>query len=235
MVRNALAVGSAGQELGKAQAAEGRAKTDLDQARAAARDASSALLSYAGDHALPMTALALDEVATALDGAATSIAELKLASELFADPHSPDHTTLLGRGVARVVAASQAVAAGQDPAIAVQAVARAAGWREAWAAEGIACDQVSSTVLVLNVALPGSSGPAGLTRAAAQAGEPLWLTARMLRPGWALPPRIDAGPGGTRVREPIPGGSGRGKSRLRVPAPGVYLSPAVGSGPDVAA
>jgi len=47
---------------------------------------------------------------------------------------------------------------------------------------------VSSTVLVLNVPLTGNSVAAVLARSAAQAGEPLWLTARMLRPGWVLAP-----------------------------------------------
>ena len=111
-----------------------------------------------------------------------------LASELFADPHALDRTSLLGRAAARLLAGSQAVAAGEDPGTAIRTVATSAGWREAWQSAGIACDQVSSTVLVLNVPLPGPGVPAVLTRAAAQAGEPLWLTARMLRPGWALPP-----------------------------------------------
>ena len=111
-----------------------------------------------------------------------------LASELFADPHALDRTCMLGRAAVRMLAGSRAAAAGEDPRAAVQAVATSAGWREAWAAAGVACDQVSSTVLVLNVPLPGSSVPATLTQAAAQAGEPLWLTARMLRANWAPPP-----------------------------------------------
>lgn len=116
-----------------------------------------------------------------------------LASELFADPHALDRTTLLGRATARVLAGRQAAAAGKDAGAAANAVATAAGWREAWKAAGITCDQVSSTVLVLNLPLPGIGALAGLSTIAAQAGEPLWLTARMLRPGWTLQPESLAG------------------------------------------
>ncbi len=80
VVRNALAVGSARQELEKAEAAGERARIDLEKARVTARDASSALLSFTGDHVLPMTAPALDELAAALDAAATAVAELRLAA-----------------------------------------------------------------------------------------------------------------------------------------------------------
>jgi uncharacterized protein (TIGR02679 family) len=111
-----------------------------------------------------------------------------LASELFADPHALDRTRVLGRATARVLAGEKAAAVGEDPRAAADAVAMAAGWREAWEAAGIACDQVSSTVLVLNLSLPGTGIVAALTMAAAQAGEPLWLTARMLRQGWTLEP-----------------------------------------------
>ncbi len=111
-----------------------------------------------------------------------------LASELFGDPHALDRTSILGRAAARVLASEKAAAAGADSRAAADAVAMAAGWREAWEAAGIACDQVSSTVLVLNLPLPGTGVLPALTMAAAQAGEPLWLTARMLRPGWTLQP-----------------------------------------------
>jgi Putative exonuclease SbcCD, C subunit len=80
VVRAALAVGSAGQELRKARAADERAQSDLEKAQVAARDANSALLSYAGDHSLPMAAPAMEELAVALDAVATAIAELKLAA-----------------------------------------------------------------------------------------------------------------------------------------------------------
>ncbi len=57
-------------------------------------------------------------------------------------------------------------------------------WRQAWASRGIACDEVSSQVLVLNLPLVGE-GPA--VQLAAVAGEPVWLTMRSLRgSGWRL-------------------------------------------------
>jgi hypothetical protein len=47
----------------------------------------------------------------------------------------------------------------------------------------VACDEVSSTVLVLNVTLAGAAAAAALTRA--EPGEPVWLTARAMRGQWA--------------------------------------------------
>jgi uncharacterized protein (TIGR02679 family) len=51
--------------------------------------------------------------------------------------------------------------------------------REAWAAVGVLCDELSSTVLTL--ALPGDASATGAVLAAAGAsGEPVWLTLRQL-------------------------------------------------------
>jgi uncharacterized protein (TIGR02679 family) len=51
--------------------------------------------------------------------------------------------------------------------------------REAWAAVGVLCDELSSTVLTL--ALPGDASPTGRVLAAVGAsGEPAWLTLRQL-------------------------------------------------------
>ena len=51
--------------------------------------------------------------------------------------------------------------------------------REAWAAVGVLCDELSSTVLTL--ALPGDSSATGrVLTAAAAGGEPVWLTLRQL-------------------------------------------------------
>jgi uncharacterized protein (TIGR02679 family) len=113
-----------------------------------------------------------------------------LASELFADPHALDRAQIVGRVTARVLAGRHAHAAQEDAGAAADAVATAAGWREAWEGAGISCDQVSSTVLVLNLPLPQSGVLSALTASAAQVGEPLWLTARMLRPGWTLSPGL---------------------------------------------
>ena len=53
-------------------------------------------------------------------------------------------------------------------------------WRAAWASVGVACDRVSSTVLVLNLPLLGSPALQAVT---AVPGEPTWLTARTLERG----------------------------------------------------
>lgn len=51
--------------------------------------------------------------------------------------------------------------------------------REAWAAVGVLCDELSSIVLTLG--LPGDASPTGRMLAAARAGgEPVWLTLRQL-------------------------------------------------------
>ena len=60
--------------------------------------------------------------------------------------------------------------------------------REAWAAVGVLCDDLSSTVLTLR--LPGDGSPTGRVLSAAGAGgEPVWLTLRQLvrgPPQWQL-------------------------------------------------
>ena len=60
--------------------------------------------------------------------------------------------------------------------------------REAWAAVGVLCDDLSSTVLTLG--LPGDGSPTGRVLSAAGAGgEPVWLTLRQLvrgPPQWQL-------------------------------------------------
>lgn len=108
-----------------------------------------------------------------------------LASDLYDDPHALDRNRALGRAAARALAAHGAARGGHEgaelAAAAAASCASSAGWRATWAAAGVTCDEVSSTVLVLNLPLPGP-GPAGaLLRAAAVVGEPVWLTARSLR------------------------------------------------------
>ncbi len=56
--------------------------------------------------------------------------------------------------------------------------------RAAWAGVGVACDRVSSTVLVLNLPLRGTPALAALS---VLRGEPVWLTARMLTVGVEVP------------------------------------------------
>jgi uncharacterized protein (TIGR02679 family) len=59
--------------------------------------------------------------------------------------------------------------------------------REAWAAAGVLCDELSS--MVLTVGLPGDGSTTGKVLSAAQAGgEPMWLTLRQLvrsPPSWS--------------------------------------------------
>lgn len=99
-----------------------------------------------------------------------------LAVRLFGDAHALDRSTGLGRAVARF-AAGRAASPYVDP------VSDPAAWHEAWASVGVMCDGVSTQVLVLNLPLVGD-GPAA--RLCAVAGEPVWLTLRMLRHPFAL-------------------------------------------------
>ncbi len=99
-----------------------------------------------------------------------------IAARAFGDAHALDRERALGRAAARLAAHLQAARSGeplQDPLSSAQA------WRDAWSGVGIACDEVSSTVLVLGVPLRGPAPAAALTRAAGR--EPVWLTLRSLR------------------------------------------------------
>ena len=97
-----------------------------------------------------------------------------LANSILGDPHALDRSTELGRTVARL-AARQLLGDQAD-------VTTAASWREAWASVGIACDEVSSVVLVAGLLLCGDAAAARLTDASR--GEPLWLTLRSLAGKW---------------------------------------------------
>jgi hypothetical protein len=79
-VRTGLAVGTARLELEKAEGDDQKAQRALDDARARARDANAALLTYAGDYSVPVAAAAQDELAGALHGATVTIGELRLAA-----------------------------------------------------------------------------------------------------------------------------------------------------------
>ncbi|MGM9473452.1 TIGR02679 domain-containing protein [Pseudarthrobacter sp. YS3] len=121
----------------------------------------------------------------------------EFAGQELLNPHALDRDQPAGRAVARLLAATFAYldhgsACGDAPqAVAIEAVddpleaavdsagavLRAQSWRGTWARAGISCDQVSSTVLVLNMPLE-SANPA-LKKVTAVTGEPVWLTARM--------------------------------------------------------
>ncbi len=96
--------------------------------------------------------------------------------------HNLDRDADLGRLASRLLAA--AAAEPQQAATAADQALYAAPWREVWATYGIACDEVSSTVLVWNLRLAGTAAAAAITQAAAEYGEPVWLTARSLRGDW---------------------------------------------------
>lgn len=99
-----------------------------------------------------------------------------LAARAFGDAHALDRERALGRAAARLAAYLQAARSGErteDPLSSAQA------WRDAWSGVGVACDEVSSMVLVLGLPLRGPSPAAAITAAAG--AEPVWLTLRSLR------------------------------------------------------
>lgn len=132
-----------------------------------------------------------------------------LAARLFADSHALDHSQPLGRGVARFLALRSALAAAlnsrgdADPDVALNdpalreapwlgfsdPVTSPGLWRRAWASGNIACDAVSSQVLVLNLPLTGDAAAVALCAAAP--GEPTWLSLRSLRGRFALSDSMD--------------------------------------------
>lgn len=104
------------------------------------------------------------------------------AARVTGRAHALDDGTPLGTlalGAARALAGLEPPGSGESPAEAR---------REAWAAVGVLCDELSSTVLTL--ALPGDASATGRVLTAAGAGgEPVWLTLRQLvrsPPQWQL-------------------------------------------------
>ncbi|WP_050778018.1 TIGR02679 domain-containing protein [Micromonospora sp. ATCC 39149] len=117
----------------------------------------------------------------------------ELANSLFGNPHHLDRDADLGRLAARLLAAAHTTEPGAAAAAAGTALS-ADVWRQVWASAGVSCDEVSATVLVLNLPLAGSGAAAAIAAAAAETGEPVWLTARSLRHAW------EPGPGLHTVR-----------------------------------
>lgn len=106
-----------------------------------------------------------------------------LAAECFGDSHALDRNRTLGRSAARMAALLSGLPA---PSGALSAQE----WRDAWAAVGVSCDRVSTMVLTLNLPLTGPDAVRALTGVA---GEPVWLTARLLdraTPPDPLPPNV---------------------------------------------
>lgn len=94
------------------------------------------------------------------------------------DNHQADNDQDDPDGPARVAAAVAAA----------KGALRARSWRAAWERAGVLCDQVSSTVLVLNLPLEGPNP--NLAHLTGAAGEPVWITARLTRDGCRLPPAL---------------------------------------------
>ncbi len=93
-----------------------------------------------------------------------------LAAECFGDAHALDRNRSLGRAAARMAA----LLGGRpvpDGSFGAQQ------WRDAWAGVGVSCDRVSTMVLTLNLPL---AGPPTVRAVTGVAGEPVWLTARLL-------------------------------------------------------
>lgn len=100
----------------------------------------------------------------------------------------------LGRFAARVAGGAHALDDGQPLATLALGAARSiAGLRacvpsesqtesrrEAWAAVGLLCDELSSVVLTLGLPEDAQTGTGGLLRAARECGQPVWLTLRQL-------------------------------------------------------
>lgn len=109
-----------------------------------------------------------------------------LAARLAQDAHALDRSKPLGRAMARFLSIRSAVAnvsepaSGDGPPLAgwQDPLSNSERWRQAWASGGVACDTVSSQVLVLNLPLAGDSPAVRLCEAAI--GEPLWLSLRSL-------------------------------------------------------
>ena len=115
-----------------------------------------------------------------LPGGTRPLAEL--ATSLYADPHRLDRGLDLGRTAARLLAA--AAVAPDDAGTAADTALTASRWRQVWAHFGVNCDEVSATVLVLNLRLSGAAAAVAIANAAADFGEPVWLTSRSLRGEW---------------------------------------------------
>ncbi|AEV85433.1 hypothetical protein ACWT_4413 [Actinoplanes sp. SE50] len=183
-----------------------RGRRDEAAARAAARiDAAYTGLTTAGlpDHAVrlarkrrwlgtdPETATRrsddLQHLWQALPGTGRPLAEI--ANSLYGDPHRLDRDHDLGRAAARLLAAA-AAAADDDAAFAADTALTADRWRQVWSQYGIGCDEVSATVLVLNLPLIGKAPAARIAGAAAVHGEPVWLTSRSLRGDWTPGPDL---------------------------------------------
>ncbi|CAN5835994.1 hypothetical protein BH23ACT2_BH23ACT2_15530 [soil metagenome] len=133
-----------------------------------------------------LTGVALDVVSHL---PATPIPLASLAAEVTTDAHALDRGRPLGTLVVGALAGLDA----EDDAMgdneggnAVFATDGAAAWwwRRRWARHGVICDDLSVSVLALNLPVPGSDGPvASAVSDHASVGEPIRLTLRQLDMG----------------------------------------------------
>jgi uncharacterized protein (TIGR02679 family) len=127
-------------------------------------------------------ASAVSRVVTALPDAGDGVLLSVLAARVARDAHALDRSRPLGRAVARFLAIrtsfSDALSADRPTTGWVDPAGSAEAWRAAWAGGRVACDSVSSQVLVLNLPLTGTAAAVRLCSVAGS--EPVWLSLRAL-------------------------------------------------------
>lgn len=136
-------------------------------------------------------AQALVGLCQAMDGEDAPALLAVFAARELRDAHGLDRSRALGRATARLLRLRLALSelgVATDRVDWADPVTSQESWREAWASAGIACDALSSQVLVLNLPLEGSAAAARFTDLAA--GEPVWLTLRSLRGEVRLPETV---------------------------------------------
>jgi uncharacterized protein (TIGR02679 family) len=111
-----------------------------------------------------------------LPSPAITLAEF--ATECAGDAHALDRDQPLGKLTASALAHLHTDPLSSDGG---SAGSPASAWRQAWACEGVVCDDVSVSCLVLNLPMRADGGAiAGAIAAHAEIGEPIRLTLRQL-------------------------------------------------------
>jgi len=115
----------------------------------------------------------------------------RLATVLAALPADGEPLATLALGAARALTGLQAPRADESSA---------ESRREAWAAAGLLCDELSSAVLTLGLPGEEETGSGRILRAARGTGQPVWLTLRQLVRD---PPRWAAASGGSLAGQTV--------------------------------
>lgn len=110
---------------------------------------------------------------------ASEVPLARLAAEVFGDPHALDRGAPLCALAVRLAARVGGTEASDD----------AEGIRDAWAAAGVVCDELSAPLLVLNLRAAGEDCTARALRVHAEAGEPYRVSVRQLL---RMRPQFDA-------------------------------------------